>query len=484
MMHPPRLSLLAVILASALGLVGQEGDLAERLFLSGERAYAAKSYAEAFETWGQILKQAPGTEFAAQALLRMARHQVEIGGKPQEALALLDRIRADHMESPAAPEALLMRGTLLAARARNATESREAIGEFNRLVDLFPSHPAATEAYHHLGLAYRRQGQWLRALQNQIEVQRRDPATPVARRAMLQAADLLDLTGNLTACLRMLQSIRNLAPDSPEAAEAATGILLRVRHRIQKPPFRVEGPWPQGRKEWLKSPTLLSMAANGSLYIYQDGLDQLSRLQEDRLVPVLSEQKGLRAVVHPRDGALWTLAPKIGLQKGSSAPVALPGAPSCAALDPWDTLWIGDGKAGQITLLSSDGTSRTLPSPAATAMAPHPGGGVVLASDANRSLLLLDASGHPKATIPYGQGLPAPFRYVLALASDASGHIAAITDGGDYSGLVLWGPDGTLLRSATFKSLGLSGKYRGIALDAAGGVILADRSNDLLVRVH
>ena len=107
----------------------------------------------------------------------------------------------------------------------------------------------------------------------------------------------------------------------------------------------------------------------------------------------------------------------------------------------------------------------------------------VIASDANRSFMCLDASGQPRLTVPYGKDLPAPFKYVVALCSDPLGHVAAIVDGGDFEGIVLWGPDGSVLRQGTFKGLGLSGKFRAIALDREGGVLLADKSNDVLIRL-
>ena len=71
---------------------------------------------------------------------------------------------------------------------------------------------------------------------------------------------------------------------------------------------------------------------------------------------------------------------------------------------------------------------------------------------------------------------------MLALASDPLGHVAALVDG-DFEGVVLWGPDGAVLRSATYKTLGLSGKFRALAMDRQGALILADRSNDLLIRL-
>ena len=124
-------------------------------------------------------------------------------------------------------------------------------------------------------------------------------------------------------------------------------------------------------------------------------------------------------------------------------------------------------------------------SPTANALAPLPTGGVVIAADADRKLLFLDGEGQPRIVVPYGKDLPAPFRYVTALASDGAGQIAALVDGGDYGeGVVLFGPDGTVLRHATLKSLGISGRITSLALDHSGGLILCDRRNDLLLRLN
>jgi hypothetical protein len=146
-------------------------------------------------------------------------------------------------------------------------------------------------------------------------------------------------------------------------------------------------------------------------------------------------------------------------------------------------VWVGDAKMTTLGVFSPEGVERSIPSPSAAGLVPLPNGGAVLASDANRSLMYLDAGGQPRITVPYGKDLPASFKYVMALCADPLGHVAAIVDG-DFEGVALWGPDGALLRSATFKSLGLSGRFRAIALDRQGGIILADRSNDVLIRLN
>ena len=361
------------------------------------------------------------------------------------------------------------------------------MAEFNRVLDLFPESPAGAEARFQLGRAWRDQGQWGRALQQFVEAFTTRPDAAIAPRAMLEAAETLDLLGDLPGCLRMLQRLRALAPQSPEAQEATWRLAVRVRHRLQKPPLGSEGAWPAGRTKWLKTPTLLATAPDGEILVYQSDLDHAFRLRNGDPVPAGPGAAGARALVATPAGEVWLLS-KVGLAR-ESAPAPTPlnglGAITGAALDRWGGLWVADAKTPALTVFAPDGTSRTVASPTANALAPLPTGGLVIAADADRKLLFLDADGQPAAVVPYGKDLPAPFRYVIALASDGAGQVAALVEGGDFGeGVVLLGPQGTVLRQATFKSLGITGRFTSIALDHAGGLILCDRRNDLLLRLN
>jgi TolA-binding protein len=474
----------ALALAIVPALVAQDTDLPERLFRSGERAYATRAYPEALETWNQLIQQAPKSPFAAHALMNLARHQVEVEHKPEAALPLLERIKSEHLKSPWAAEAMLLRGQLLAARCRDPQELKEAQGEFNRVVDLFPDHPCVLQARYELGQSFRLLGQWGRALQNYLEAVRLDPASAVARQAQLQAAETLDLMGDTTGCLRMLQALRNRSPQSAESQQAEWRIKVRVKQRLQKPALRSLGPWPEGRQKWLKTPTLLATGPDGELYIYQDDQDQAGVLKDGQFVPEGPPVKAAKAMLIPAAGQVW-LVTRQGVVKDGAAPppATLFQAPSGAARDGWGNLWISDARAQSITIFPPEGAPRPVPVAGVAGLAALPTGGVVAASDASRTLVFLDAQGQTRITVPYGKDLPAPFKYVVALASDPLGHVAALVDG-DFEGVAVWGPDGALLRSASYKTLGISGKFRAIAMDRQGALILADRSNDLLIRLE
>lgn len=476
---------LALALAPAFtpNLAAQDTEMAEKLYTSGERAYASKAYPEAVETWNQLLQAAPKSPFAAHALLRLARYQLEIEKKPEAALPLLDKLKAEHLKTPWAPQALLLRGKILANRSRNPQESKEALAEFNRVADLFPDSPEVQEAQLRMGEGLYLQGQWARAFQHYAEALRLDPASPLAHRAQLQAAETLDLLGDLPGCLRMLQALRNRYPLAPESQEATWRLQVRVKQRLLKPALRSEGPWPQGKTKWLKTPTLLATGPGGALYIFQDDLDRAFVLQEGQLSQAGPLAKGAKAMFVTPAGQLALVIPKLGLVKDDPMPApALPAAqaPTGAFQDGWGNVWVGDARTATIQILAAEGPGRSLPINA-SALAALPGGAVA-ASDSSRTLQFLTLEGNTKVTVPYGKDLPAPFKTIVALASDPLGHVAALVDG-DFEGIVLWGPDGALLRSATFKSLGIAGKFRAIALDRQGGIILADRSNDLLIRL-
>ncbi len=486
-LRPPAALLCALPVLALAPVPAQDGELAERLYHSGERAYAAKAYKEALDTWDQLLKTSPHSEFAPLVLLKLAQHQVEIEHKPEAAMPYLDRLRSDYIKAPETAEGMLLKGLLLMRQARRPAELKDAVAEFNRVLDLFPDAPACGEARLYLGRAWRNQGRWGRALQQFIDTFRLHPGSPAAPQAMLEAAETLDLMGDLPGSLRMLQYLRTTAPQSPEAQEAAWRTAVQVKHRLQKPPLRNEGPWPGGRVKWLKTPTLLAVAPDGDLLIFQTDLDHTFRLHGGELAPQGPAAPGTRALLTAPTGAVWMLS-KNGLvrEDGTAVqPLGALGAISGAALDSWGNLWVADAKTPALTLFTADGGSRSVASPTANALAPLATGGVVIAADADRKLLFLDADGQPRIIVPYGKDLPAPFRTVIALASDGAGQVAALVDGGDFGeGVVIFGPDGAVLRQATFKALGISGRITSLALDRSGGLILCDRRNDLLIRLN
>ena len=148
---------------------------------------------------------------------------MEVEQKPEAAMPYLDRLRTDYIKAPEAAEGLLLRGVLLARQARRPADLKDAMAEFNRVLDYFPDAPACAEARLQLGRAWRDQGQPARALQLFIDAFRLREETPTAAPAMLEAAKTLDVLGDLPGCLRLLQ--RCLLYTSPSPRD---GLLSRM----------------------------------------------------------------------------------------------------------------------------------------------------------------------------------------------------------------------------------------------------------------
>ncbi len=256
---------LALGLVCALG--AQDADFAEKLFRSGERAYTSKSYKEALDTWNQLLGSAPKSDYAPQAALRIARYLSDVDHNPDAAMPYLDRLKTEYLRTPWAAQGLLLRGSILARRARKPEELKDAVAEFNRVLDLFPDSTAVPEARYQLGLAALGTGQLNKALGFFVETFRAHPDSAIAPEAMVQAAAALDASGDLEGALRLLQRVRNVAPGTPAADEASWRLTTLVRHRLFKAPLKVEGPWPAGKLKWLHTPTLLAMDEAGGRLI-------------------------------------------------------------------------------------------------------------------------------------------------------------------------------------------------------------------------
>ncbi|HTL98643.1 MAG TPA: tetratricopeptide repeat protein [Holophagaceae bacterium] len=479
-----RRSVPVLALMAALAARAQDAGLAERLYLSGERAYAAKSYPEALDTWTQLVQTAPKSDYAPQALLQMAQYQAGIARQPEKALPLLDKLKSDYLASRWAASGLLLRGQILAAKAKGPEDLKEAIAEFNRVLDLFPASAAAPSALLELGRAALASGDPNRALGYLTEAYRAHPDAAVAPTAMLEAAQAMDARGDLEGALRLLERVKLSAPDSPEAKEAAWRLTALVRMRLLKGPFKLDGPWPKGQAKWLHTPTVLSLDAEGRTLLYQKDLGAAFSIEGSETKPLNLLGADAVAFLPGPDGQPWLLGEE-GLSKpgGTMAPLAGLTHIRGAVLDRWGRLWIADSKTAGLTLLPSGGPARLVQGAVLDALA-ETRDGMAGASNEARKVILFSADGKVRKEIPYGMGLGAPYRECAALAADPLGDLAVLTSGGDFGdGVAVYGPDGALLRQARFADLGLNGRFVSLLLDRRGGLVLADRRNDTLIRL-
>lgn len=471
--------------AAVLPARAQSGDLAERLYRSGERAFQAKSYQEALDTWTQLAQTAPKSDYTPQALLQMAQYQADIAKKPEAALPLLDKLKADYLASRWAAPGLLLRGQILAAKAKGPSDLKEAVAEFNRVLDLFPASAAAPQALVELGHAALSAGDANRALGYFTEAYRAHPDAAVAPAAMVEAAQAMDARGDLEGALRLLERVKLVAPDSDAAKDATWRITALVRLRLIKPGFKAEGAWPKGQLKWLHTPTLLALDADGRVLVYQKDVGAAFSIEGGIAKPLDLQGPAAVAILTGTGGRPWLLLEEGLAKPGTAVPISLNGLTHIkgAALDRWGRLWIADTKVSGFTLLAPPAQASIVPGVPLDALVATRDG-MAGATDAGHKLLLFDANGKVRKEIPYGLGLGAPYKECLALAADPLGNLAVLTSGGDFGeGVAVYGPDGAILRQARFKDLALNGRFVSLVIDRSGGILLADRRNDTLIRL-
>ncbi len=265
----------------------------------------------------------------------------------------------------------------------------------------------------------------------------------------------------------MLQSLRNRFPDTDESREAEWRIKVRVKQRHPETRPALPGPLARRAAEVAQDADPSGHRPRGRA-LHLPGRPGPGRPPEGRPArrrgPAGEGRQGHGGHPFRPDLAGHPGRPGQGRRAG---PRAVPGSLRRRPGRLGQPLG-GDAKAQAIEVIPPEGPARQVPLAGAAALAPLPTGGVVAASDASRNLVFLDAQGLVRNTVPYGRDLPAPFKYVVALASDPLGHVAALVDG-DFEGVALWGPDGALLRSATYKSPGALRQVQGHRRGPPGG---------------
>jgi len=322
---------LPLVLIAVPALYAQDADLPERLFRSGERAYATHAYAEALDTWNQLIQQAPTSPFAAHALMNLARHQMEVAKQPDAALALLERIKTEHLKSPWAAEAMLLRGRILASRSHAAGaqggRGRIQTGWWN----LFPDHPCVQQARFELGQGFRLLGQWAGRCRATWKPCGWIPPPPWPGRPSCRRPKPWTSWATPPAVCACCRRCATGSPRPRKARKPCGGSRCGSSSGCRNPPC---APWASGPKaaEVAQDPTLLATGPAGELYLFQDDLDQASLLKDGQLTPAGPPVKSARAMV--ASGAQVWLVTRQGVTREG---VVLPGTPAfqAPAAPPW-----------------------------------------------------------------------------------------------------------------------------------------------------
>jgi TolA-binding protein len=222
----------AVCLCRALALaVPVDDDLARRTFANADQLMREGKVEQAMREFEQVSISYAESGVADDALYRMGQHYYpveaadELGGASQAALAkakdLFARIASKYPREETAPRALLKLGLIALDPVNPQRNLDEAYASFSGVLNIYPSsdvfdralfgagyadflagrydksiasfervaeehagRPIAQDAHYYMGLAYVRQGSWIRALEELQAVRNLFPDGKLAGRAL------------------------------------------------------------------------------------------------------------------------------------------------------------------------------------------------------------------------------------------------------------------------------------------------------------
>jgi TolA-binding protein len=428
-------------------------DVARRQYASGLEFLRAGKSAEALKDFQTVVESYPGSSVADDALLAIARYQLEGARDPAAAQATAESVLKKFPASDSVAMAYVVAGQALVEQGLSQSNVDAALASFERVPRLFPGTRAVAPAVYAAGETFRRLNRCDEALARLAQVGLEYPRSDWAARSKLSSARCLVAKGRVPEAMAALYNVTALFPDtdSAQTARALGTILYRLHVRPPAEPAFVASDRtlaPAGTR--LRDVTGLTVAPDGSLLV----AGRTGVLMYNAAAPRAISAGEMRGLALDRRGRV--VAAQRGLLVQQTAPP--PGAPVLLTL----TVPRPDGPArilsdlAAVAVLSSgerlvaDRELRTVyrfseagkflapfASVRAARIAIGPTDTIALLDRDTKTISLFDASGRATGRITArgtGYELTAP----ADLAFDAVGHLYVL----DRSGIVVFAPDG------------------------------------------
>jgi TolA-binding protein len=498
-----RTAVLLVFMLLAAGLVSSATrasaqtaeEQARRRFATGRDSLQNRRYQEALRDFRAVADDYKDTSVADDALLEIARYELEVGNSLQRSQEALDRLLKEHKDSDSAPMAHLLVGRVAMARGRTQADIDAAIGSFSRVEGLFPRSDAVPEALYYKGEVFRLVDRHTEAIPHYRDVTLRYPRTLWAARAHIGLSLTLARTGNALAAIDELQRVRLRFPDSPEADRAER--LLTILYRLYVLPTTGVAPYqwstktlagPAGR---LRDILNLTMSPGDDLAATND-LGTLV-FEAGKTAPTMVRHAPAYSAYYSRLGRL-VIAGKgvLRVDPSTAIPLAAPQVAkpprplgelrAAVGLSTGDVL-VSDGDTKSVLQFSESGKyigefSKTDASRLVVNQLDH----VAMLDRESVWVTIVDRDRKTLLHVgPRGQGFE--FKNPVDIAFDAFGHLYVL-DRGSFT-VWVFTPDGKLRTQFTLaeKAPGAFARARTLTLDSAGRLFIFDERAEA-VRIY
>jgi TolA-binding protein len=462
-------------------------EFARRQYESGLEFLHAGKYMEALKDFEAVVDIYPASSVADEALLAIARYQLDVQRNPAAAHATAESLLKKFPASDSVPMSYVVAGQATVAKGLTPGNVEAALATFDRVQRLFAGSEAVAPALVAAGDTLSRLGRCPEALDKFDAVTMAYPSASWAAAAQLSSAACLAAGGRPIDAMQELQRIILGAPASPEAQQARTLNTIINRLYVRPParsPYGFSGKSIAGAGGRLRDVSAMAFGSDGSLFVTSRtgvlALDQKGTtlrstpavepraLFVDHQGRVLAAQKALLVQEGTPAAVMQTLTVP---REGGPARV-LDDISAVAVLTSGERLVADRGQRGVFRFDTSGKYLGTFSSVRASRIALGPAGQVALLDRDNKSVTLLDGTGKALSRIAAkaaGYELMNP----TDVAFDVLGHLYVL----DTVQVRVFAGDGRLVATFTGAEKAAAGTLRegtALALDEAARMYIYD----------
>lgn len=244
-------------------------DVARRQYASGLEFLRAGKSAEALKDFQTVVESYPASSVADDALLAIARYQLEATRDPAAAQITAESVLKKFPASDSVAMAYVIAGQALVEQGLTQPNVDAALASFERVPRLFPGTPAVAPAVFAAGETLRRLNRCDEALRHLSRIALEYPRSAWAARSKLAGAMCLVARNRVPDAITALYAVTALFPDSDSARTARDRgtILYRLHVRPPREPAFVASDRSIGSGARVRDVAALTIGPDATLFV-------------------------------------------------------------------------------------------------------------------------------------------------------------------------------------------------------------------------